>query len=73
LEYTDRAIVIADGELLCDDTPAKVLTNEELTDRAYLKRTSLYDLAVKCGIDNPSALADRFIHFEKTKRESQEG
>ena len=72
LEYTDRAIVIADGELLCDDTPAKVLTNEELADRAYLKKTSLYDLAVKCGIDNPSALADRFIYFEKIKRESQE-
>ena len=73
LEYTDRAIVIADGELLCDDTPAKVLTNEELANRAYLKKTSLYDLAVKCDIDNPSALADRFIYFEKTKRESQEG
>jgi len=73
LEYTDRAVVIADGELLADDTPAKVLTNETLTDKAYLKKTSLYDLAVKCGIDNPSALTDRFIYFEKTKRESEEG
>ena len=73
LEYTDRAVVIADGELLADDTPANVLTNEALADKAYLKKTSLYDLAVKCGIDNPSALTDRFIYFEKTKRESQEG
>lgn len=72
LEYTDRAVVIADGELLADDTPAKVLTNEALADKAYLKKTSLYDLAVKCGIDNPSALTDRFIYFEKTKRESEE-
>ncbi len=71
LEYTDRAVVIADGELLADDTPANVLTNEALADRAYLKKTSLYDLAVKCGIDNPSALTDRFIYFEKTKRESE--
>ena len=73
LEYTDRAVVIADGELLADDTPAKVLTNEALADKAYLKKTSLYDLAVKCGIDNPSALTDRFIYFEKTKQKSQEG
>ncbi len=73
LEYTDRAVVIADGELLADDTPANVLTNETLADKAYLKKTSLYDLAVKCGIDNPSALTDRFIYFEKSKRESEEG
>lgn len=38
LEYTDRAIVIADGELIADDKPAKVLTNEAVADRAYLKR-----------------------------------
>jgi len=65
LEYTDRAIVIADGELLADDTPAKVLTSEELADKAYLKKTSLYDLALKCGIEEPSALVDRFIYFER--------
>ena len=71
LEYTDRAVVIADGELLADDTPARVLTDEALADKAYLKKTSLYDLAVKCGIDDPSALTDRLIYFEKTKRESE--
>jgi len=65
LEYTDRAIVIADGELLADDTPARVLTDEELAKKAYLKKTSLYDLALKCGIDEPSALVDRFIYFER--------
>ena len=41
LEYTDRAVVIADGELLADDTPAKILTNEEIAAKAYLKKTSL--------------------------------
>ena len=65
LEYTDRAIVIANGEMLEDDTPARVLTNEELAKKAYLKKTSLYDLAIKCGIDEPSALVDRFIYFER--------
>ena len=70
LEYTDRAIVIADGQLIADDTPANVLTDEEIADRAYLKKTSLYDLAVKCGITDASGFADRFIYFERQVREN---
>ena len=69
LEYTDRAVVIADGQLLADDTPAAVLTNEEITKKAYLKKTSLYDLAVKCGIEEPDSFVERFISFERTSRE----
>lgn len=72
LEYTDRAIVIADGHLIADDTPAKVLTNEEIADKAYLKKTSLYDLAVSCGIDNPSEFVERFISFERENRVKKE-
>lgn len=65
LEYTDRAIVLADGQLLADDTPARILTNEEISNRAYLKKTSLYDLAVKCGISRPDEFAERFIAFDR--------
>ena len=65
LEYTDRAIVIADGKMLADDTPAHILTNEEISDRAYLKKTSLYDLAVKCDIAEPTAFVERFIRYER--------
>lgn len=68
LEYTDRAVVIADGRLLADDTPAKVLTNEEIARQAYLKKTSLYDLALRCGISDASAFAERFIHYEREVR-----
>ena len=68
LEYTDRAIVIADGELIADDKPAKVLTNEAVADRAYLKKTSLYDLAVRCGIGDASGFAERFIYYERQVR-----
>lgn len=68
LEYTDRAVVIADGHLLADDTPARVLTDEAISDQAYLKKTSLYDLAVKCGIGDPSGFVDRFIYFERRER-----
>lgn len=69
LEYTDRAIVLADGQMITDDTPARVLTNEEISDRAYLKKTSLYDLAVKCGIEKPYELVERFIDYEREERE----
>ena len=65
LEYTNRAIVLADGKLIADTTPAKVLTDEAVTERAYLKKTSLYDLAVRCGITEASEFVERFIHYER--------
>lgn len=72
LEYTDRAIVIADGHLIADDTPAKVLTDESIADKAYLKKTSLYDLAVKCKIGEPSEFVERFIAFERENNREKE-
>lgn len=68
LEYTDRAVVLADGQLLADDTPAAVLTSEGITKKAYLKQTSLYELAVKCGIEDPSQFVDRFIYYDRLQR-----
>lgn len=68
LEYTDRALVIADGKLIDDDTPSAILTNEEIANKAYLKKTSLYDLAIRCGIEQSSEFVDRFIYYEKKIR-----
>ena len=68
LEYTDRAIVLADGQILADDTPAAILTNEHLAEQANLKKTSLYDLAVKCGITDASGFVERFIQYERKER-----
>ena len=68
LEYTDRAIVIADGQMIADDTPANILTNGQIADRAYLKQTSLYEMAEKCGIPSPSAFVECFINYERTVR-----
>ena len=68
LEYTNRAIVVADGQLLTIDTPAKVLTDETITAPAYLKHTSLYEMAVKCGIEDPSQFVQRFINYERAVR-----
>lgn len=68
LEYTDRAIVIADGVLLADDAPSRVLTDEAIAEKAYLKKTSLYDLAVTCEVENPYEFVERFIYYERNQR-----
>lgn len=65
LEYTDRVLVIADGRLLADKRPSEVLTDEKLTQKAYLKKTSLYDLAVRCDITPPSDFVECFITYEQ--------
>ena len=70
LEYTDRAIVLADGQILADDTPASILTNEQLAEQANLKKTSLYDLALKCGISDASGFVERFIQYDRKEREN---
>lgn len=68
LEYTNRAVVLADGTLLADASPSAVLSDEALSDRAYLKKTSLYDLAIGCGIDSATEFIDRFISYERANR-----
>lgn len=72
LEYTDRALVIAEGQLLADEKPSEVLTDDVLTQKAYLKRTSLYDLAVGCGIGRPSDFVDCFIYYERENGREKE-
>ena len=73
LEYTHRAVVIADGHLITDDTPARILTNDTIADKAFLKRTSLYDLAVRIGIDDAPGLVDRFIYHERSLKDGRQG
>jgi energy-coupling factor transporter ATP-binding protein EcfA2 len=63
IEYTNRAIVLADGVKIADDTVAAVLSNEEAINSANLKKTSLYDLAVRLDMD-PELLIQRFIEEE---------
>lgn len=70
LEYTPHAIVISDGEKIGDATAVEVLTNEEITERASLKVTSLYELAVMIGIPDPTAFVKRFIDYEKEEYRS---
>lgn len=70
LEYTPHAIVISDGQKIGDATAAQILTDETITEQANLKITSLYELAVSCGVEDPEAFVQNFIDYERGLRES---
>lgn len=65
LEYTPHAIVISDGCKIGDSTAVDVLTNAEIAERASLKLTSLYDLALAVGISDPGEFVRHFIDYER--------
>lgn len=68
LEYTNRAIVLSNGVKLADDIAANVLTDEEVINKANLKETSLYELAVKANLDNPRIFVKKFIDYDRRIR-----
>lgn len=70
LEYTERAIVIADGKLIADAKPAVVLTDPDIIAAANLKETSLLTLAKKTDLPEPIRFVQRFIDFERKERQS---
>ena len=65
IENTERAIVFSDGELIAADRVCSVLANEKIIERASLKQTSLYRLAVKLGLD-PESVIEHFISYERS-------
>ena len=65
LEYARRAIVFSQGRIIADDTGAGILTDADIISRANLKETSLYELALRCGIDSPRDFVQRFIDYER--------
>ncbi len=65
LEYAPRAAVFSDGRILADDTPARILTDMDIIGQANLKETSLYELALRCGMDDAAAFVQSFIDYER--------
>ena len=68
LEYTNRAIVLSNGLKLAEDIAANVLTDEEVINKANLKATSLYELAVKAKLENPRMFVKKFIDYDRRIR-----
>lgn len=65
LEYTPHAIVLSQGKKIGDASAAYILTDEDIAARANLKITSLYDLAIKAEIPDPTAFVQNFINYER--------
>ena len=68
LEYTPRALVFCDGQLIADRSASAVLCDPELIERAALKETSLYTLANRCGIAPAEDFVERFIAADREVR-----
>ncbi|MBE7720399.1 MAG: ABC transporter ATP-binding protein [Lacrimispora celerecrescens] len=65
LEYTPHAIVLSQGKKIGDASAAYILTDEDIAARANLKITSLYDLAIKAEIPDPTTFVQNFINYER--------
>jgi len=70
IEYTDRAIVFAEGKLVADDAVYKVLSDNTVIEKANLKQTSLYALANKLNIQ-PEDYIEQFIAYERMMKEHE--
>ena len=64
LEYTDRAYVFNEGNLISEGEPDKIFSNKELLKEANLKETSLHIMADKLGLDQQK-LIKSFVYCEK--------
>ena len=68
LEYTNKVIVLSEGEKIADNIPAYILTNKEIIEKANLKETSLHQLALKCDIEDTTKFVNKFIDYDRRVR-----
>ncbi|MFZ7946212.1 ABC transporter ATP-binding protein [Neobacillus sp. 19] len=69
LEYTPRAIVIAGGRKIADNTAVNVLADSRVISEANLKETSLFALAERAGFSDPKQFVNRFIAYDREVRQ----
>ena len=67
IEYTDRAIVFSEGTCIGDDNVFKILSNEDIIQRAHLKETSLFTLSKRWGLPCDQ-FTEHFIEKERMNR-----
>jgi len=67
LEYTSRAVVLSEGVCIADEEPFEALTDDGIIEKASLKRTSLYSLALKAGLPDPRGFVGRYIAFDRQR------
>lgn len=65
LEHTRRTLVLKDGQIIADKTPADVLSSAELVASASLRETSLYRLAKNNHLTDAAGFVSAFIQHEE--------
>ncbi|MDT2668511.1 ABC transporter ATP-binding protein [Enterococcus dongliensis] len=65
LEHTRRTLVLKDGQIIADKTPADVLSSAELVTSASLRETSLYRLAKNNHLTDAAGFVSAFIQHEE--------
>ena len=60
LDYSDRALVVSDGQILADLSPVELFTHPDILQEANLKETSIFALANRLGMD-PLALTQFYM------------
>ena len=65
IQENTPSIVIHDGQIIGDSSAVSILTNREIAEKASLKLTSLYELAIMIGSEDPEAFVDHFITYER--------
>ncbi len=65
LEYTPRAIVLADGHKIADTSAAEVLTDAKVIAEANLKETSLFALSQMADVEDGTQFVQSFIDYER--------
>lgn len=68
LEYTNKVIVLCDGEKIADDNATNILTNKEIIEKANLRETSLHELAIRCNINDAIEFINKFIDYDRGVR-----
>ena len=69
LDYSDRAIVVTDGRIIADLSPAELFTRPDILGQANLKETSIFALANRLGVD-PLALTQFYMKQKGAGHES---
>jgi energy-coupling factor transport system ATP-binding protein len=73
LEYTSRAVVLSEGACIADEEPFEALTDDGIIEKASLKRTSLYSLALKAELPDPRGFVGRYIAFDRQRVFDKQG
>lgn len=60
LDYSDRALVVSEGQILAALSPAELFTHPDILQEANLKETSIFALANRLGMD-PLALTQFYM------------